>query len=444
MNTMLGMVLVLGVMIMVHEWGHYIIARLFKVRVDVFSVGFGPRLFGIKRGATDWRLSAIPLGGYVRMAGQDLSEVDSNEVAPTGAADELMSKPRWQRALISFAGPAVNLVFPLFLLGGFFAIVGIPYSAYMDHALQVVAMPANSPVTETSLLPGDHVVSINGVPSPSWGAAEKILHQVAPDAKLQVEVERGGSQRSVEVDLKDPVKEEHPFGLLPIRPILDDVEPGKPAARAGIREGDLITAVDGKNVAVWEEFKERIQASNGKALQLDLIRNGKLVHVAVTPALTKTESGQSLYQLGVLPKDEVAYRKVSLIEGAKEAKNYTALYIERTVGVVGSLVVGKISVRQLQSVVGISRAAGQAVSRGPLSVILLMSFMSVNLGILNLLPIPILDGGNILLLALEGIRRRDFSLGFKERFVQVGLVFLLVLFAIVMYNDVARLLPFHS
>jgi regulator of sigma E protease len=378
------------------------------------------------------------------MAGQDLSEVDSNDVAPTGLPDELMSKPRWQRALISFAGPAVNLVFPIFLLGAFFAIAGIPYSAYLDQPVQVVAIPSNAPATETSLLPGDHVLSINGTPTPSWGAAEKILHQVAPDAKLQVVVERGGSQRSVEVDLKDPVKEEHPLGLLPIRPILDDVEPGKPAARAGIREGDLITAVDGEKLAVWEEFKERIQGSNGKPLQLDLIRNGKPVHVAVTPALTKTESGQSVYQLGVLPKDDPAYRKVSVLEGIKEAKNYTVLYIDRTIGVVGSLVVGKISVRQLQSVVGISRAAGQAVSHGPLSVILLMAFMSVNLGILNLLPIPILDGGNILLLTMEGIRRRDFSLGFKERFVQVGLVFLLVLFAIVMYNDVARLLPFHS
>src|SRR6202048_712275 len=116
MNTIIGMVLALGVIILVHEWGHFIIARLFGVRVDVFSIGFGPRLFGFKRGATDWRVSAVPLGGYVRMAGQDMSEVDSNDVAPTGAPDELMSKPRWQRALISFAGPAVNLIFPILLL----------------------------------------------------------------------------------------------------------------------------------------------------------------------------------------------------------------------------------------------------------------------------------------------------------------------------------------
>src|SRR5258706_10139341 len=120
MNTMLGIVLVLGVMILVHEWGHFIVARLFGVRVDVFSIGFGPRLFGWKRGATDWRISALPLGGYVRMAGQDLSEVDLNDVGPTGASDELMSKPRGQRGLISFGGPAGRFFFPLIFFRNFF------------------------------------------------------------------------------------------------------------------------------------------------------------------------------------------------------------------------------------------------------------------------------------------------------------------------------------
>jgi regulator of sigma E protease len=135
MDLLLGVALVLGVMILVHEWGHFIAARMFGVRVDVFSIGFGPRLFGIKRGATDYRISALPLGGYVRMAGQDLSEIDSNDVAPTGGPDELMSKPRWQRALISFAGPAVNLIMPVILLAGFFAIKGLPYPAYLDKPL---------------------------------------------------------------------------------------------------------------------------------------------------------------------------------------------------------------------------------------------------------------------------------------------------------------------
>src|SRR6266446_10061831 len=173
MNTLIGIFLVLGVMILVHEWGHFIVARFFGVRVDVFSIGFGPRLFGFKWGATDYRISALPLGGYVRMAGQDLSEVDSNEVAPTGAPEELMSKPRWQRALISFAGPLVNLIFPIFLLAGVYFFKGEAYPPYLDMPVQVVAFPANASSSPDGLRVGDKVVSIAGVPNPTWEQAEK-------------------------------------------------------------------------------------------------------------------------------------------------------------------------------------------------------------------------------------------------------------------------------
>jgi regulator of sigma E protease len=444
MDWIIGMMLVLGVMILVHEWGHFIIARLFGVRVDVFSIGFGPRLFGWKSGATDWRVSALPLGGYVRMAGQDLSEVDSNEVAPTGAPDELMSKPRWQRALISFAGPAVNLVFPILLLAGFFVILGMPYEAYLDKPVQVIGFPASVAASSRAFEPGDIIVSMNGTPTPKWEAVEKALKQVVPNSTLHLEVESNGTRRNVLLPVKDAAQIDQLLGYLPLAPIIDDTEPGKPAQRAGIREDDVIASVDGQKIQVWEEFVDRVRNSKGKPLSLELLRKGQTVRATVTPEQGLSESGEPVYQIGVQRREFVAYRRVTFLESVKEAKLYTFDYIERTVGVVGKLVSGRVSVRQLQSVVGISRAAGHAVHRGPLSVILLMAFMSVNLGILNLLPIPILDGGNILLLTLEGIRRRDFSLGFKERFVQVGLVFLLVLFAFVMYNDVVRLLPFHS
>src|ERR1700738_1036258 len=144
LDIIFGFVLVLGVLILVHEWGHFIVARLFGVRVDVFSIGFGPRLFGFKWGATDWRGSAAPLGGYVRLAGQDIPQSDSGDNKPTGAPDELMSKPRWQRALISFAGPLVNLIFPIFLLAGVYFFKGEAYPPYLDMPVQVVAFPANA------------------------------------------------------------------------------------------------------------------------------------------------------------------------------------------------------------------------------------------------------------------------------------------------------------
>ena len=444
MNLLLGVALVLGLMIMIHEWGHFIVARLFGVRVDVFSIGFGPRLFGWKRGATDYRVSALPFGGYVRMAGQDLSEVDSSEVAPTGAPDELMSKPRWQRILISFAGPAVNLVFPIILLVGLFVAVGLPYSSFYDLPVHVVALPAETNAVSTPLRVGDTLVSINGVQKPTWEQAQKALKQAAPGDKIKMEVSNADGTRNVEYAMTANVTADKVFGYPPLAPILDEVGPGTPAEHAGLKEGDRIAAVDGQKIEYWGQFVEHVRASKGQAVTLDLDRKGQTVHATVTPQAGVNESGETIYQVGVAVLDATSYRRVSVSDGTRDAFVMTGERIQETIGVVGKLFSGRVSVRQLQGAVGISRAAGEAVRKGPLAVISLMVLISVNLGILNLLPIPILDGGNILLLTMEAIRRRDFSLAFKERFVQVGFVFLLVLFAYVMYNDVVRMLPTHS
>ncbi len=439
-----GIGLVLGVMVLIHEWGHFVAARLCRVRVDVFSIGFGPRLFGWKKGPTDYRVSALPLGGYVRMAGQDLSDVDAGEKPPTGLPDELMSKPRWQRALISFAGPAVNLVFPIFLLTGLFTFVGIPYSAYLDAPVRVNKMPASLATSANPLKPGDLVLSINGTPTRNWEQALVALHQAVPGATIKMEVDDSGARRTVEVPAKSTSDSSKILGYAPIRPIIDQVVPGTPADKIGLREGDTIAAVNGAKIEYWEQFKELTQASNGQPMTLDLSRNGQPVQLVVTPQKGTAENGEEVYQIGLLPRDENSYKHVTFGEGVRFAGFKTFDTITKTVDVVGELFSGRVSIKQLQGPVGISHMAGQAVRRGPLDVISLMVVISVNLGILNLLPIPILDGGNILLLAIEGIMRRDLSLTFKERFVQVGLVFLLVIFAIVMYNDILRRITSHS
>ncbi len=439
-----GVVLVLGVMVLIHEWGHFIVARMCGVRVDVFSIGFGPRLFGWKKGPTDYRVSALPLGGYVRMAGQDLSEIDSSDKPPTGAPDELMSKSRWKRALISFAGPAVNLIFPIFMLTGLFAIAGVPYSAYLNAPVRVTGLPPESGGQQNPLKVGDTVLSISGIPTPSWEQALIALKQAAPPAMLKLEVEDAGTRKTIEVPAKNLSDTSQILGYAPIRPIIDQVAPATPADRAGLREGDIITAVNGKKIEYWEQFMQATQSSNGQPMTLDVNRKGQSVQLVVTPKKGAADDDTNVYQIGVARRDEVAYKHVSFGESVKFASSETYDTIGRTVDVVGKLFSGRVSIKQLQGPVGISHMAGQAVRRGPLDVISLMVLISINLGILNLLPIPILDGGNILLLAIEGIMRRDLSLSFKERFVQVGLVFLLVIFAIVMYNDILRRISSHS
>jgi regulator of sigma E protease len=477
MDWIIGLVLVLGVMILVHEWGHFIMARLFGVRVDVFSIGFGPRLFGWKRGATDYRISALPLGGYVRMAGQDPTEIDSpnrdwahmrsggsdkgasEQVSDatrkaaefrgvdqplrlgTGAPDELMSKPRWQRALISFAGPAVNLLFPILLLFGLYAFKGEPYPAYFDAPLQVVGLPANTPESN-SLRVGDRVVDLNGAKNPTWEQADKVLGTVPTGSSISMQVENSGALRNVNLTLgKDS---DQVFGFPPIPPVLDEVSPGLPADRAGLKAGDRIVSINGQPIQWWDQFRDRLRESNGAPVTLEVQRKNERKTFHMTPEKQPTPRGDEIFVIGVAVKEGYKYRPMPMTQSVSLAVDKTGETIASTVGIVGMLVSGRVSIKQLQGPVGISSEAGKAVKRGPASVLILMVLISVNLGILNLLPIPILDGGNILLLAIEGSLRRDLSMSFKERYVQVGLVFLLVIFAIVMYHDVLRQLPIHS
>lgn len=449
-----GIVLVLGVMVLIHEWGHFVVARMCKVRVDVFSIGFGPRLFGWKKGPTDYRISALPLGGYVRMAGQDPTEVDSQGrfgsaapgeavPMPTGAPDELMSKRRWQRALISVAGPFVNLIFPLFLLSGMFAIVGVPYPAYFNAPLKVTELPQAS-ASQNPLKSGDTVLSVNGIATPDWEQALLALKNVAPGTSAKVEIEDAAGRRTVTVPVFDKSDSTKIFGFAPIRPIIDQVGPGTPAERGGLREGDLITAVNGKKIDYWEQFQKLTRSSNGQPMKLEVARKGQQLQLTVVPKKGAAEPGDNIYEIGVGLPDVSAYKHVSFAESVKFSGLETYAVVAETVDVVGKLFSGQVSIKQLQGPVGISHMAGQAVRKGPQYVINLMVVISVNLGILNLLPIPILDGGNILLLFIEGVMRRDLSMNFKERFVQVGLVFLLVIFAIVMYNDILRRITSHG
>ena len=436
LDILIGVALVLGVIILIHEWGHFIMARLFKVRVDVFSIGFGPRLFGWKKGDTDYRVSVLPLGGYVRMAGQDPSEVDSGSQTPTGASDELMSKPRWQRALIAFGGPGVNFVFPILLLTAFYALVGIPHSVVLRQPIQVSAFSASS-AQPSPLQVGDRVIEVNDLKNPTWESALDYLDRVPIGSTLTLKVVgKDGEQRTVQTALKDAGSFDQVFGFIPFGPVIDDVSRRSPAKRAGLKADDRVLEANGKPVTYWGQFVDAIHGSKGQPVSLKVLRKGQTVAITVTPQQGLSDSKDPTWQIGVANQNELVYDRTSLGVATSYAFRKTGDFFVQTVSVVGKLFSGRASVKQLQSVVGIAQISGDAVRKGPPQVVFLMAFISVNLGILNLLPIPILDGGMILMLAIEGLLRRDLSLAVKERFVQVGFVFLLLLFAYVMYNDV--------
>ncbi len=427
--------IVLGVMIFVHEYGHFIAAKLSGVRVEVFSLGFGTRLFGVKRGDTDYRVSALPFGGYVRMAGDNPVE------ERTGAPDEFLSKPRWVRVLIACAGPAMNILLAFVIFWGIFWIVGASSSVNLQQPADVIAVPDN--VQPDAVRAGDRIVAVNGVKTSSWDKVYTALDGLKPGDKVSLLISRNGAEQTLSMPAPEPRSISQIIGYPALSPVVDEVAIGLPAEKAGLRAGDLIQKVDGKPIAVWNQVVDAIHQSDGKEVTFVVLRDGKTENLSITPVLSMDGGGQMVYQIGVAPKQQDAYERQPFFTSAKLA-GFATFQVSKQIGqVLAGLFTGKVSVRQLSGVVGIARVSGQAAKHGPLSFLEFMAAISLNLGLLNLLPIPILDGGHILLLAIEGSLRRDLSIGVKERFVQVGLVFLLAVLGFVMYSDILKVIQSH-
>ena len=426
---------VLGILVLLHEWGHFVVAKWCGVRVDVFSIGFGPRLWGVKRGDTDYRLSALPLGGYVRMAGDNPVE------ERTGLPYEFLSRPRWQRCLIAIAGPTMNILLTLAIFMGIFWLVGIPTPEYFRTAADVVAVPHDAPAT--GVQPGDRILKVNGVSTPTWGDVQTQSESAKPGDTLALLVMRNGAEAPLAVAVTPHATLDDMFGYPATPPVLDEVVPGTPADKAGMQTGDLITSINGTPVVTWGQLVDRVRGSNGQVIQFVVRRGDQEIRIAMTPVRAMEPDGEMVWQVGVSPVSPDYYKRESFVASAENSVASTINGIRQIGNVLGGLASGKVSVRDLQGVVGIARASGQAAKRGPIDLLFLTAVISLNLGLLNLLPIPILDGGHVLMLAIEGVMRRDLSIAFKERFVQVGLVFLLGLFAFVMYSDIMRMVQNH-
>jgi regulator of sigma E protease len=435
-----AMILVVGVMVLVHEWGHFIVARIFGVRVEVFSIGFGPRITGWRRGPTDYRISALPVGGYVKMAG------DTPEEERSGAPDEFLSKPRWQRALIIVAGPSMNVISACMIFFLIFYGYGVLQAAYMAKPPVIAGVLKDSPAQQAGLKAGDRLVEVNHVPTATWEDVGKGLDAGKSKDRVELVYERAGQKLNA-APQADPARREtlSAPALLgyPQDPVqLETVVAGLPADRAGLKEDDRVLAVDGAPVVSQDQFVETIKTSGGKLLNIEIQRDGKLLTIPVQPLLDTAPDGHKSWRIGVQPAPvEFRYRRLSLVEAAERAGEQTVGLTGLIFGTVAQLVSGHASIKEVEGPVGIMRYSGEAARRGLYELAFLTAGISLNLAILNLLPIPILDGGHILLLLLEGIRRRDFSSVFRERFLQVGMVFILLLFVIVMYNDIRKLIP---
>lgn len=425
------LLVLIGVMILVHELGHFWAARAFDVKVDVFSFGFGPRLFGFKRGETDYRFSLFLFGGYVKMAGDQPGDAPDD---PRG----FLAKPRWQRLIVAFAGPFMNIVLAVAVLTGLFM---VSYEKIIDKdgALVGHVMP-NSPAAKAGIQTGDKIVRLNGKDNPDW--EEIITSEWAGVGRpLTVSVERGGHVFSTSVtpvlDEKAGLGDAGWEGRNQIQ--VGNLTEGLPAASAGLKPGDIILSVNGVAIHSRYTLPEIIRKSDGKPVTLEYLRGSVPRTVAMVPVF-KNLDGTARWIIGVAttPKWNIQKTQLSLPAALQASVRQNIEYGTLIVKVFRGIIERRMPAKNLMGPIGIADQATQAAQEGPAAFLTLMSMVSLNLAIVNLLPIPILDGAMILTLLIEMAMGRDISINVKENLLKAGFVFLMMLMVFVIYNDIAK------
>jgi regulator of sigma E protease len=428
MTSILAFLFVLGVLIFVHELGHFLMARRIGVRVLTFSLGFGPKLLSFKRGDTDYCISAIPLGGYVKMAGEN------PEDARTGAQDEFLSKSKWQRFQVLIMGPLMNLILAIVVMTGVLY-QGAQVAAFQDEPVVIGSFESTSVAAAAGLQVGDRIVRVDDVAVPTW---DDFSMAILPKAGRTVTlvIERNG--QAIEKQVVPASVSKFELGELGIRPImrpqLVTVNHGEPAYEAKLAPGDVVLAVGAERGLSRERIIEHIKANEGKPLTFEVLRNGQTFKTQVTPRIT-----DGIVRIGSqISPTELRDIQPGLLDAVKMSfeRNWewTKLIVTTLVG----LFTRDTSVKQLMGPVAIAQVSGDAAEQGWLPLFSLLAMISLNLGLLNLMPIPVLDGGHIAILALEGLSRRDFSMKVKEKMLLAGFVLLLMLMVTVIYNDLTR------
>jgi regulator of sigma E protease len=437
LHTIFVMGIVLGFMILIHEFGHFAVAKYFGVRVEVFSIGFGKRLLGFKKGETDYRISAIPLGGYVKMSGEN--PMDDR----TGDPGEFLSHPRWQRFLVALAGPAMNVMLAVALLTGVY-MVHYEYPAVLDEPTVVGWVNPNTPAEKAGIQSGDKIVRVEDIENPNWEQVD-VKAMLSPNQPLKFGIERDGKVTE-KILVPEPLGS-YQYGDVGWVPkessaTLTIVEPGMPADKAGIKIGDRILTANGQEIPHLGALIQLLNRTKDQPLELVVLRNGQKQTFTVKPALAPGGSAQGpAYRIGVasVPTKVVKLSfSDALNRSLSENKKSSFLILE----LLQKMVRHKVSMRQVDGPIGIGRDVGQAArEKGYTPLLLITAAISLNLGIMNLLPIPILDGGVILLLFIESLMQKEISLPIKERIYQAAFVFLVLFAVMVIYNDLVKTLP---
>jgi regulator of sigma E protease len=426
LTTPLAFVFVLGIIIFVHEFGHLITAKAFGIRVFVFSFGFGKRLLGFKWGDTDCRVSAIPLGGYVKLEGEPDDHL-SEDTTALGDGRDFAARARWQKFLVYLAGPAMNAVLTISVLTVLGCSIGLPVD---DDRPIVGALEAGSPAEAAGILPGDEILSIDGEPLATW---EKLQYHVLlrPDRLLNVKVRRG--REVLEIPVRSVATRAEKLGSIGVYPLvrIGQVVPGQPAQAAGLRVDDAILRIDDKPVRDFSEIPAMVNASAGKALRLQVWRDGSTMEVEVVPK----DSGQGP-RIGIGHK--TILKKFGILESLAEAARWSWDNTKMTFDVLKRLVTAQISPKTMMGPLGIASASGEAARGGAVQLFFLVAVISLQVGILNLFPLAPLDGGHMAIIAAEGLIRRDLSLAVKGWIMNAGAAVIFLLIGLVLYSDLSK------
>ena len=432
LQTLVAFVFVLGVLVFVHELGHFLAAKRVGIRVLKFQLGFNPTILSFRRGDTEYSIGALPLGGFVKMAGE------SPEDERTGSDDEFMSKTKWQRFQVLIMGPAMNLLLAVVLAAVVLYRDGeVPAFEGEPPVVGVVAVA--SPAERADIRVGDRILAVGGYAVERW---DDFFMRVGarPEREVAIDLVRDGQAMTRRVTPSKATIGRSRFefgdiGVLPnVHPFIAAVSPNEPGARGGLKPGDVILTANGKTLTFHQDFRVIIAQNPNQPIALSILRDGSPLMLTVTPR----KNGEVGY-LGITPQDQMKRLNPTVVEAIRLSVQKNVQSAGLIFQTVWGLVTRETSPKQLMGPVAIAQLSGETAQLGWIALANLMAMISLNLGLLNLMPIPILDGGHIFIMALEGLARRNFSIQVKEKMLLAGFVVLMMLMVTVIYNDLTRI-----
>jgi len=429
------LLVLIGVMILIHELGHYWAARFFDVKVESFSFGFGPRLFGFRKGETDFRFSLILLGGYVKMAGEHVGDESASDPR------SFLAKPRWQRLIVVSAGPLMNIVLAIVLMTGLYC-VRFP-KLPSNNSPTIGFVSPDGVAAKLGIKEGDRILSVDDVSNPTW---EDVAFKEYGNASRAIPflIERASDKKQEIIQITPAFDEKIGGGVigwseeLPVQ--IAALAAGMEAEKVGLKKGDLLISANGQRIRSTLKLHEVMRQSEGRPVELVYMRDGKQYTVSAKPQQQELD-GQKRWLIGVQLEPPVTFVALSLPDAFRESLRFNKLNAGLIFNTLRGIVERRLSPKQIEGPIRLAKISKDAAKEGSSTFISLMAAVSLNLAIFNLLPIPILDGGGILMLLIEMLMRRDLSIAVKETVFKVGFLFIAMLVVFVLYNDITKLLP---